>query len=395
MIFEVPRISAWLDQFKPPHRYLAEYLLAKLRYVSLEEVEAWVQSEVTGLVNELCKDGKRPSIAIFSVSKPFVNEFNKDKEAKKTSDSSGRIAHMLRNLERSFPGHIELNPRVESMRARKVEHVVFVDDFIGTGDRFIKSWRKTVPRSVKSWAAFGWCKIWVLAFAAHESGARRIERELKAVDRARCRFGLSIGESFIQKNRNLRMLCFSGGGKSVHPRKALGYGDLCSPIVFQYGCPNNAPGMLWNRDTPRGGVRPLFPNRSVPADTFCLFGKDHSGESAAEELWLSRRYTLALRYIDDPQALKDRRIEMVMLAHLASGKKVSAIRSFMVLSEADFDVRLKWLEDLGFVDATLSVTRFGIDFLRRGARRHPSQRVASEEYQNYYPGSFLGFQRSI
>lgn len=395
MIFDIPRVQGWLDQFEPPHRYLAEYLVAKLRYVSLEEVEEWVQHEVRGLVGELCAGGQKPAIALFPVAKPFINEFNKDKEAKPSADSSGRIAHMLRNLERDLPNHIELSPRIESMRQRKVRHVIFVDDFVGTGSRFVKSWRKTVPRAVKSWAALGWCKVWLLSYAAHEVGLRRIERELKSVDRTRIRTNLVIDNSFIRANRSLLQLCLTGGRPSALPRMPFGYGKLCSPIVFQYGCPNNAPGILWNRENPKGAVRPLFPNRSVSAELFELFGSDHSAASTAEDLWLSNQYRLAVRYLEDPEALDANRIELSMLAYLARGRDLGDVRAIMVLSVADFDEKLRWLVELGLLDADYSVTRFGLDVLKRGGGKRRRKRIASAEYYDYYPSSFLGFQRNV
>lgn len=395
MIFDVARVQGWLSQFEPPHRYLAEYLVAKLRYVSLEEVEKWVQREVKGLVGELCASGHKPAIALFPVAKPFIHEFNKEKEVKPSADSSGRIAHMLRNLERDLPNHIELSPRIESMRQRKVKHIIFVDDFVGTGSRFVKSWRKTVPRAVKSWAALGWCKVWLLSYAAHEVGLRRIERELKSVDRTRIRVKIVIDESFIRANRNLLQLCATGGRPSAPPRTPFGYGKLCSPIVFQYGCPNNAPGILWNRDNPKGAIKPLFPNRSVPEDLFDLFGSDHSAASTAEELWLSNHYRLALRYLEDPEALDANRIELTMLAYLARGRDVDSVRAIMVLSAAEFDEKLRWLVDLGLLHTDYSITRFGLDVLKRGGGKSRRKRVASAEYHDYYPSSFLGFQRNV
>lgn len=302
---------------------------------------------------------------------------------------------MLRNLERDLPAHIELSPRVESMRQRKVKHIVFVDDFLGTGSRFIKAWRSVVPRSVKSWAALGWCKVWILSFAAHESGLRRIERELKAVERTRVRTRISIEKSFIAASGGLVQLCNTGGRPNARPRMPLGYGNLCSPIVFQYGCPNNAPGILWSRDNPRGAVKPLFPNRSVPADLFGLFGKDHSSASTAEDLWLSGHCRLALRYLDEPEAFASNRVELAMLAYLAGGRKPADLKTIMVLSDSEFDSKMQWLVDLGFLAADFSITRFGLDVLKRGGRKCSPKRVASCEYRNYYPSSFLGFQRDV
>jgi hypothetical protein len=395
MIREIPLVANWLAQFNPPHRYLAEYLLAKLRYVSFEEVESWVQTETSNLIAEIVKNEGRSGIAIFPVTKPLFNEFNENKEPKQSADSSGRIAHMLRNLERNLPSYVELCPRTDSMRDRKVKNIIFVDDFIGTGDRFIKSWRQSINRSVKSWSSFGWCKVWILSYAAHESGISRIEREVKAIDKIRVRCQFKIEESFIKKNQNLLYLCLSGGGSAVLPKKPLGYGKLCSPIIFQYGCPNNAPSILWNRDGEKKSIKPLFPNRSVPTDLYSLFGVDHSAESIAEELWLSRQYKMALRFLDDPAAFGSSRAEIAILSYLASGMHLSRLRTVMVMDRKKFDSCLEKLLELGLIDDTCSVTRFGHDVLQRGGRKKRFTHVVPDSYSNYYPSSFLGFQRDV
>ncbi len=237
MVKELPRVKEWLQQFSPPHLYLAEYLLAKLRYVSLDEIEGWVQEETANLIREIVGSEGKVSIALFPVAKPLFNDFNENKELKFPADSSGRIAHMLRNLERNLPEYVELCPRAESMRDRKVKHVIFIDDFIGTGDRFIKSWRKTISRSIKAWASLGWCKVWILSYAAHRSGVLRVERELQAIDRSRIRYKFLVEESFIKKNTNLLYLVLTGGGGSSSAEKSAWLWEALQSYRFSIWVP--------------------------------------------------------------------------------------------------------------------------------------------------------------
>ena len=131
---DIPKVESWLSQFEVPDLYVVEHMLRRLRYVSFEEIEAWLHESVKGLLEEIEKKNGRVAVAIFPVAKPFIHEFNKDKEQKPPNDSTGRIAHSLKNIERDLPKFVELSPRLESMRERKVKHIIFVDDFVGTID---------------------------------------------------------------------------------------------------------------------------------------------------------------------------------------------------------------------------------------------------------------------
>jgi len=396
-ILQLPEIDDWLGQFEFPDRYLAEYVIKKLRYVGFEELERWIQSELESLVSEIEKgSGRKEAIAIFPIAKPFIHAFNEDKEVKSPSDSGGRIAHSLKNLERRLPSHIELSPRVESMRARRVRHVIFVDDYIGTGDRIVKSWRKEVSRSVKAWHSRGWVKIWIVAFAAHESGLRHVVNSIRAVSRDRVRVNILIKESFINKNTSLRLMACKYGLDIAGNKLWKGYGGLLSPMVFQHGCPNNAPAILWK--SCKRGNRPwnaLFPNRSVSHELYPLFGSDLTCETTPEELWMAGHYNLALEFIDRYEDYKGRHQLLLFLGYLAKNKSVDKIRMVLVLSDAECRELIGELNKYGLVDDSLVVTEFGKEVLKRGAKQKAQNAQHDEGGVNYYPATFLGFQREI
>lgn len=393
-LLNLPPVKAWLEQFRGPDLYLAEYMLAKLRYVSFQELEDWLQTSLEETLSTI-ESKEKQSVALFPVAKPFVHEFNKDKETKPTNDSGGRISHALTNLSRRLPDRFEVTPRIESMRARKVKHIIFVDDFIGTGDRFIKSWRKTVSRSVKAWVALGWCKVWILSYAAHRSGIANIVRNIKAIEPERVICGNTIDKSFIRANRDLIRLFARTSENLADTKSRFGYGNLLSPFVFQHGCPNNAPGILWCKRKSKQSIQPLFPNRSVHPDLYPIFGKDHSAESAAEELWLAKHYSMAIQFLERPEDFGERRIELAILAYISTGKELSRIRSVMVLSDQEFEACLRWLQTIGAIDEDQHISRFGTEILRRGSRARKKGAVVAREYSVYYPSRFMGFQRNV
>lgn len=393
---KIDRVEDWLSQFEFPDRYLAEHIVRKMRYVGFEEMETWLQQELSKLVDDLNSNGKREAIAIFPVAKPFIHEFNKDKESKQPNDSSGRIAHSIKNLERRLPNYVELTPRLESMRKRKVRHIIFVDDFIGTGDRFIKSWQETVSRSVKSWCARGWCKIWVLAFAAHESGLNRIINRVGPVDKERVRVSLQIQKSFISENRNLQYLIHKYGHQLSDGKGVFGYGNLLSPIVFQHGCPNNVPSMFWSkRARGKGRWRPLFPERSIPTELYPLFSLDLSKESSAEEIWMAGNYKLAIEIVDRLKDFRGDHQLLVILALLEKNKELSKIRNVMVLTDYEFNFILSDLVKYGLIDSSNQISSFGKEVLLRSGRSKRSLAKNHGDKGNFYPATFLGFQREV
>lgn len=298
-------------------------MLTKFHYVSFELLETWLQEELFSTIEILKKGGKKEAIAVFPITKPFINEFNRDKEKKPPNDSSGRIAHSLKNIERNLPHYIELTPRIKSMRERRVRHIIFVDDFIGTGNRFIEFWRENISRTIQSWCSLGWCKVWLMTYAAHESGIKNIVRKIKPVHHNSFFVSHVLKKSFIEENNELVKICSSYAKKFGNNSIGSGYGQLYSPIIFQHGCPNNVPSIFWkNSRKNRTHWKALFPNRSIPNELYPLFNVDHSMESVAEELWIARYYKLALEFLNRPNDFKGEHQLLLILAYLKKGSGV-------------------------------------------------------------------------
>ncbi len=391
---DLPEVNGWLSQFDVPDVYLAEHVLRRLRYVGFEEFEAWVQASVRGLLGDILEKDGRVAVAIFPVTKPFIHVHNKDKDEKLPNDSAGRIAHSLKNLERDLPGYVELTPRLDSMRKQKIKHIIFVDDFVGTGDRFTKSWRETVPPSIKSWCSRGWCKVWFLTFAAHSSGLKRIVRNVRPMSLQQIRVNLTIQRSFFEENSGIGAVLRKYGAPLGRARQVMGYGGLACPVVFQHGCPNNVPLILWVRPSKASRIkwRPLFPDRSVSAEIYPLFTLDLASQAMPEELWMAGHFDLALNALEKITQYKESHQLLLALGLLAKGHSVGKIRNILVLTDAELASLLDELRMGGLIDAGSAVTRFGRDVVSRAAK--PTKKsVVIEGETNFYPSSFLGFQR--
>lgn len=391
---EIPNVQSWLAQFELPDLYVVEHMLRRLRYVGFEEFEQWLQTAVKGVLSDIEKGDGRVAVAIFPVSKPSLHAHNMRKEEKPPNDSAGRIAHALKNIERDqSKNYVELNPRLDSMRQRKVRHIIYVDDFVGSGDRFSNFWREEVSPSVKSWCSRGWCKIWLVTFAAHSSGLKRAMRKVSPLENVRIRVNLKIEKSIFLENDSMRSILQKYGARLRSKGSGLGYGGLASPLIFQHGCPNNVPTMFWCRPERKSGIRwhPLFPNRSVPAGVYPLFHQNLAGEALPEELWMAGHYQLALNALDRISSYGESHQLMLSLSLLAKGHDIGKIRNTMMLSHEEFTALLKELEDGGLIREN-AVTRFGKDVLARAAKPCKMRpRIEKDIY--FFPSGFMGFQR--
>lgn len=392
---ELPFIKDWICQFAIPDVYVVEQMLSSIRFVDFEEVEAWLQQSVNDLINDIiAKDGKA-AIALFPVSKPFINQFNQDKDIKRPNDSSGRIAHSLKNIERNLPAYVELTPRLESMRQQRVKHIIFIDDFVGTGDRFIKSWRSTVSSSIKSWSSRGWCKIWFITFAAHESGLKKILHNVRALSDSQIKVNLKVNKSFMLEHESMRSVLKKYGAALGSPNQTFGYGGLASPIIFQYGCPNNVPLIFWLSPTKKKKVnwKPLFPNRSIPTKAYPLFKSDLIKSSIAEYFWDQQHYKLALSFLEKIDRFDKKKCQLIMLLMLlADGHDMQKINNIMILTSNELCTLMRELCDGGAIDQQNKITRFGYDIIKRLAKTPKKGNIVQEKV-NFYPSSFLGFHR--
>lgn len=394
-LIDIPPVKNWLSQFEIPDLYMAEHMLRRIRYIGFEEFEKWLHTSLHEVLEKISEKDGKSAVAIFPVSKPFIHKFNKDKEIKLPNDSSGRIAHSLKNIERDLPNHVELTPRIESMRKRKVRNIIFIDDFVGTGDRFIKSWESAVSVTIKSWCSFGWCKIWFLTFAAHESGIKNIVRSVKPIDISRIKINLTIKKSLMLNNSGMEKVLKKYGGHLGPANQVMGYGGLATPVVFQYGAPNNLPLIFWlgSKGSSRNRWVPLFPNRSVSADLYPLFSDDLAKGAMPEELWTSGHYQLALNFMDAVSGYGQEKHQLLLILTLLSTKRtVDEIKDLLVLPPSDFNALLGQLRRGGVIDENATLTRFAYDIIARLEKKKRID-VTIKEEKFYFPSSFSGFRR--
>jgi len=396
---EIPLVKKWINQFDFVDRYSAELLLHSLKFVSFSEFERSILNEVESIVNSVQKQDKA-CVALFPVSKNLIHNFNKEKEQKKENDSAGRIGHALKNLERKLGSRVEVSPRIKSMSNKKVRHIIFVDDFVGSGQRILDFWNNDVHKSIKSWVSGGYCKVWFVCYAANKQGFSRIARKLSAFDSSTLRVTTRVlDKSYIYTHERLRGLVENYALRTNKPNASLGYGKNCTPIVFQHGCPNNTPAILWANGKPNNRSHnisnnrwdALFSERSIDTSLYPLFEENITFQSYPELLWDGGQYKLAISFLESEN--EDAKLNNLILA-LASKKYSRAkIDEILLPIEAQANEAINKLVSFGLLDAEMNVSIFGRDVLEKNKRK--KLEFIDKKYEDYYPSSYLGFLRDI
>ncbi len=395
-IKQLELVNKWINQFDLVDRYSAEYFLQSLVYVSFSEFEKEIQDQVEKKVHQLQRKNKN-CVAVFPVSRSAQNKFNIKKESKPSNDSSGRIGHVLKNLERKLPGLIEVSPRTISMSNKKVRNIIFVDDFIGTGTRFVKFWRKDVNKSIKSWVSGGFCKVWLISYATHAKGTKKICTNISAFNPKRIISNYRYRSSPLFKNKIFKNLALIYGSKTDKPSASLGYGSIATPIIFQHGCPNNAPAILWagsKNKSLESRWAPLFSDRSIATSLYQLFEVNVSFQTFPELLWANREKKLALKFCEKYNSEKKAKVYVLILALVKkkySEEQLLEILSPIGINEATKAIKL--LQKHKLIDSYFKLTVFGNDILEKNKK---SKNVYKDkDFEYYYPTRFLGSRRDI
>lgn len=286
---ESARARSWLRQFETIDREVARQFLRSLRLVSESEFEREVLAQIAFAVESKPAE----TFALLSVTEkpsPFAA-----REVRRTPGSSAdRVKHLIENAARVFGPRVCANPTVESMRAQRVRNIVLVDDFVGSGRRVKTFWKELVSPSVKSWVSRHWAVVWVVSYGALQEGLRASVGAIHGLDRSRFRTALDPDSTRLGLTEPMRSVFSRIGAAAGSCSHGLGFGKGGCMVVFQHGCPNNSPLVLWKQV---GELKPLFPDRGVPEDLQGFFGNAQPLERA-ELLWNSQQYKLALKLLE-------------------------------------------------------------------------------------------------
>lgn len=369
----------WLRQFDPREVHAARLFLDSLKLVSFDECEVAVSKMVEDIYSTT-----EGAIGLFTIDKKIIDPSS-------APGSEDRLAHLMRNLERQFRDRILIRPTVAEMRERKVKHIIFIDDFVGSGQRVLGFWKAWASKTVKSWLSNGTCTLWLAGYAIHESGLKKILQRITYLKEVRIRFEVQLRDKGRYWPPAIRDFCETNGARTGLKHWPLGYGDLMCPLVFQHGCPDNCAAILWSSGV---DFSALFPGRGIPLAIYPCFGDVSDHGRNPELLWRTGQFQLALALINDMAAGghgSEYVALLTILGLLLRGVAPENLSSLLTLERSKVETYLRQAQELGLLGPAFDVTPFGKDLVARSKKSFiaPMQALASfVQPQMYFPRQF-------
>jgi hypothetical protein len=276
------------------------------------------------------------------------------------------------------------------MIKEKIKHIVLVDDVIGSGQRVCGYWKRSLPKKIKSWLSLKYCKIWIVSYAGHRSGIGNIIKTIKNVNRNMIKTYVDLAAKNPIWTDQVYTLCEKYGQKTYRPMFATGYRKAMSPLVFEHGCPNNVPSILWAKGK---HWKPLFPNRAIPNKLKIYFTDYNTASISSDLLALSNQYTLALKLLDEDEAQEfynDNIKIFTILGLLLRGNKYLNLPELLMSNKDEVEELIIKAENYGLVSPTKQVTMFGKDLIKR-LRKEKSAKKKEYSYDKkitYIPKQF-------
>ncbi|WP_336083728.1 phosphoribosyltransferase-like protein [Thalassospira sp. CH_XMU1448-2] len=386
----------WLRQFADADQDAAALLVSNLTLISHSEFERGLQSKIEEQANEHLApvaffavrevDGQK---SYFTQSKDTVSGNLNALAPGNDHGSEARIAAVIRNLCKTCPKSLLNHPDIEKMRAARCRTIVLVDDFIGSGNRileFINAFLKDA--TFASWHSLKYTKFVIVTYSGTNRGVRAVERHKsrpQVVFVRRCPTVSNVIWS-PKKREVITHVCKKYGAKTSKRHMSLGYSQTMGTMVFEHGCPNNVPSILWAPTTPRRPWRPLFPNRVVLSGEKSIFPPEVAGRDLQVALFEVGQPRLASS-IRNLGIKGPNESMLLILAFIAKGQRKRSTLSFATgLDERQCEVTLDRCFRLGFVSETRRLTAKGkAELIALRRRRDVSWGGPEKGSEYYYP----------
>ncbi|MFB5738772.1 phosphoribosyltransferase-like protein, partial [Leptospira wolffii] len=178
--------------------------------------------------------------------------------------SEALLANLITNCYRKWGNDIIINPTINKMRNSRIRNMIFLDDLVGSGDRFIKFYMKIFSHpSLKSWKSSKYLNFTLICYSMTEIAFKRIKAinpEIRIIRYIKCPTLDNINSLTSSQKSIIERTCKKYSKK--FPAFALGYEETKALLIFEHSAPNNIPGLLFKRINKK--IPALFPNRSIP-----------------------------------------------------------------------------------------------------------------------------------
>jgi hypothetical protein len=385
--------EAWLQFFDEPDKPLIRELTGALSLVSLTEFER----SLAKLVLEVAAESR--TVAIYS-AREFEECLNFDGEdddcesgldaTPRGSDigSEGRTAHIARQIRRSASTKFMVHPSISQLRAGTVDHIVVIDDILGTGNRcsayLDQLWKYA---TIKSWWSYKLIRFSVVAYAGTEDAIRLVRRH-------RCRPQVHVHRHCPtisslpwppQRRTAARAVCrkYADRWRIRHP---LGYKKTASLLVFEHGCPNNVPSIFWGQAV-RGpeNWRAIFEGRSTAGGTSKAFPPEFKASTPVSALISAGQHRLAAALPSVVERPLSARMLLVLSLVWKGRRRLETLAHATGLTVDDCNELLESCIAAGFITPLRRITAVGLAEVQgamkaRGPRLNPVPPAGDDVY---------------
>jgi hypothetical protein len=369
--------KSWIEQF----RLIDDKLMAKMVLDSLNLISG---NEFEQSLEKLIIDFRKVNIGVVAL-------FPVKKKGEGANDSSGRIAHILKNIVRSNADGIFLEPDLKLMKVKKAKHIILVDDLIGSGNRLVQFWKSTERKTIKSWLSYGKCSLWALSYARYDKGETFIKDSISYLKKENFLSKIYSKESWSIEICNM----LERYGRLTKANDAsLGYSSVLCRDIFQHSCPNNAPSVLWSSGK---NWMPIFPGRGIPSDLFRFFDENYRIPIPAIS---SANRIPIFKLVEELQSRGELQHQIArllcLLGLLAQGYKLQTTFSVMPDGKEEIEALAGICVKYGFLESDFKMTDYGKDLIQRlrisGIKKDSEDLLVLKE-DIYYPTQYLGARR--
>jgi hypothetical protein len=219
----------WMEQFSAPHRDVAARLLDVVDFYSMDRISGAFRTALAALPGWHITKAHRKGTWRFTAL------------ARSAGESADAMMHRFRianGLDAKKFNELFIHPsQILMEKLGEDDTLVFIDDFVGTGDSVLKAWEESFAELVTDVG-----KVFLIVVAAMDAGRKRVTDETELT----CVAGheLTKHDSFFDDQCN----AFSKAEKNIilqYCERALknepkGYKDCGLVVVFQHRSPNNS-----------------------------------------------------------------------------------------------------------------------------------------------------------
>jgi len=259
-------VRLWLEQFGKPSKQRVMYKVLQKVYFFSDSVIREKLNELDSLVREgltrtlARKQRKRGDIIV-----SYYDHMGK---------SSSHFAYLFADEAGIYVDNVVAkNDIIDKLSKSDIQAIVFIDDFVGTGEsavKYLKEIDQMLVSALSRNQSGNPTKIVFAVIVANKNGWSKVEKETeklstqiilhkcKTLDESDMVFSehSKVFKSDIDREtaRDIALMI----GKKLEKDHPLGYGNCELALVFEHTCPNNSLPILWDQSTGKFEWAPLF-----------------------------------------------------------------------------------------------------------------------------------------